>query len=96
MIYNWVDEIPLSRPKRNIARDFSDGGKVWIAILGLRGADILRKRTSSSFMWASNFKFQRLFSNTNLCIIVLMAEVVKHFIPHLVELHNYSAAHSVA
>jgi hypothetical protein len=21
-----VDEIPLSRPKRNIARDFSDGG----------------------------------------------------------------------
>ena len=28
IIYNWVDEIPLSRPKRNIARDFSDGGKV--------------------------------------------------------------------
>ena len=27
VIYNWVDEIPLSRPKRNIARDFSDGGK---------------------------------------------------------------------
>ena len=25
-VYNWVDEIPLSRPKRNIARDFSDGG----------------------------------------------------------------------
>ena len=28
MIYNWIDEIPLSRPKRNIARDFSDGGKL--------------------------------------------------------------------
>lgn len=28
IIYNWVDEIPLSRPKRNIARDFSDGGKL--------------------------------------------------------------------
>jgi hypothetical protein len=28
MIYNWIDEIPLSRPKRNIARDFSDGGKI--------------------------------------------------------------------
>eukprot|EP01025_Chloroclados_australasicus_P038913 TRINITY_DN4016_c1_g1_i3.p1 TRINITY_DN4016_c1_g1~~TRINITY_DN4016_c1_g1_i3.p1 ORF type:complete len:214 (-),score=30.14 TRINITY_DN4016_c1_g1_i3:266-907(-) len=24
-LYSWVDEIPLSRPKRNIARDFSDG-----------------------------------------------------------------------
>ena len=29
-IYNWVDEIPLSRPKRNIARDFSDCGKLTI------------------------------------------------------------------
>jgi len=25
-LYTWVDEIPLSRPKRNIARDFSDAG----------------------------------------------------------------------
>jgi hypothetical protein len=24
-IFNWVDEIPLTRPKKNIARDFSDG-----------------------------------------------------------------------
>ncbi|XP_063166461.1 sperm flagellar protein 1 isoform X2 [Candoia aspera] len=24
-LYSWVDTIPLSRPKRNIARDFSDG-----------------------------------------------------------------------
>ena len=26
-LYSWVDKIPLSRPKRNINRDFSDGGK---------------------------------------------------------------------
>ena len=25
-LYMWVDGIPLSRPKKNIARDFSDGG----------------------------------------------------------------------
>ena len=24
-IYSWIDQIPLSRPKKNIARDFSDG-----------------------------------------------------------------------
>ncbi|EPR63092.1 SPEF1 family protein [Toxoplasma gondii TgCatPRC2] len=24
-LYHWVDTIPLSRPKRNISRDFSDG-----------------------------------------------------------------------
>ncbi|CEM02240.1 unnamed protein product [Vitrella brassicaformis CCMP3155] len=51
-LYNWVDEIPLSRPKKNISRDFADG--------------------------------------------VLMAEVVSHLFPKLVELHNYSAANSVA
>ena len=27
MIYNWVDEIPLSWPKKNIGWDFADGGK---------------------------------------------------------------------
>ena len=26
-LYTWLDEIPLSRPKRNISRDFSDGGE---------------------------------------------------------------------
>ena len=25
-LYGWVDEIPLSRPKRDIRRDFADGG----------------------------------------------------------------------
>jgi uncharacterized protein (DUF3084 family) len=50
LLYTWVDAIPLSRPKKNIARDFSDG--------------------------------------------VLMAEIVKHFFPKLVQLHNYSSASS--
>ena len=49
-VYVWVDEVPLSRPKRNIARDFSDG--------------------------------------------VLAAELVAHYFPRLVELHNYSPANS--
>lgn len=25
LLYNWVDETPLSRPKKNISRDFADG-----------------------------------------------------------------------
>lgn len=25
-LYSFVDEVPLSRPKKNIARDFGDGG----------------------------------------------------------------------
>lgn len=51
-IYKWVDTIPLSRAKKNIARDFSDG--------------------------------------------VLISEVVHHFFPKLIELHNYSATNSVS
>ena len=61
-VYNWVDEIPLSRPKKNISRDFSDCGKS---------------------------KHNCLF------VLVLVAEVLKHYLPNLVELHNYSNAHSV-
>ncbi|KAM4851998.1 sperm flagellar protein 1-like [Thomomys bottae] len=44
----WLDGLPLSRPKRHLARDFSDG--------------------------------------------VLVAEIVKHFCPRLVDLHNYIPA----
>ena len=51
-LYEWVDEIPLSRPKRNIARDFSDA--------------------------------------------VLLAEVIAHYQPRLVQLHNYSSANSLS
>eukprot|EP00357_Protocruzia_adherens_P013258 CAMPEP_0115012288 /NCGR_PEP_ID=MMETSP0216-20121206/24630_1 /TAXON_ID=223996 /ORGANISM="Protocruzia adherens, Strain Boccale" /LENGTH=252 /DNA_ID=CAMNT_0002381281 /DNA_START=142 /DNA_END=900 /DNA_ORIENTATION=- len=51
MVYNWVDEIPLSRPKKNITRDFSDG--------------------------------------------LLMAEVIKHYHPRMVEIHNYTATGAV-
>ncbi|KAL2652438.1 hypothetical protein R1flu_020566 [Riccia fluitans] len=52
LLYSWIDGIPLSRPKRNIARDFSDG--------------------------------------------VLVAEVLAHYCPKLVDVHNYSAANSLA
>lgn len=51
-LYQWIDDIPLTRPKRSISRDFSDG--------------------------------------------VLAAELVCHFFPKLVDLHNYSAANSVS
>jgi len=44
-LYAWIDTIPLSKPKKSIARDFADA--------------------------------------------VCMAEVVHHYFPRLVELHNY-------
>jgi len=50
-LYEWVDEFPLSRPKRNITRDFADGAMV--------------------------------------------AEIIKHYFPRMVELHNYPQAHAL-
>lgn len=29
-LYAWVDQVPLSRPKKDIKRDFSDGGKSFL------------------------------------------------------------------
>ena len=29
-LYTWIDEVPLSRPKRNITRDFADGGELLV------------------------------------------------------------------
>jgi CH-like domain in sperm protein len=51
-LYVWIDQIPLSKPKRNFTRDFADG--------------------------------------------VACAEVVRHFIPRIVDLHNYSNANSIS
>lgn len=47
-LYQWIDRVPLSRPKKNIGKDFSDG--------------------------------------------VLVGEIIKHYFPRLVDLHNYTPA----
>jgi len=47
-LYRWIDAVPLSRPKKNIARDFSDG--------------------------------------------VSVAEIIHHYLPRAVEVHNYGVA----
>ena len=49
-LYEWIDSIPLSREKKNIARDFCDG--------------------------------------------VLTAEIMKHYYPKMVDVHNYPEASS--
>ena len=52
MIYNWVDEIPLSRPKKNIGRDFADGGKIF--------SNSLNSRNNSS-LFPNNCRTSQLF-----------------------------------
>jgi hypothetical protein len=85
-IYTWVDQIPLSRPKRNIARDFADGGNgAWCSgFVSSQGRSRVVTRDSNSYY----------------CVLyrisaVLVSEITKHFFPRMVELHNYSSSHSV-
>ena len=44
ILYQWVDQIPLSRPKRNIARDFADGGARAALEPGLVARVVVRAR----------------------------------------------------
>ena len=32
LVYQWVDSVPLTRTKKNIARDFSDGCKLYYLV----------------------------------------------------------------
>lgn len=50
-LYIWIDSLPLSRPKKRIERDFSDG--------------------------------------------ILVAEIIRYYLPDLVEMHNYTPANSL-
>lgn len=93
-----MDEIPLSRPKRNIARDFADGGELLYLIMLpmlLPAADCLDG--SASVQVPPTYVL--LLPMLVLCLpAVLLAEVVAHYFPKLVELHNYrySAANASA
>jgi len=40
-LYTWIDNIPLSRPKKDLKRDFSDGGT---KVLLLRTYEVLFKK----------------------------------------------------
>jgi hypothetical protein len=79
-LYTWVDKVPLSRPKRNIARDFSDGGKDGLG-------------PGSPFSALLGRQLRSPPSLTSLA--VLFAEIINHYLPKIVEIHNYSAANSL-
>lgn len=86
-LYEWVDSVPLSRPKRNITRDFADGGTP--ACGGSARRPLLpahcRRQPPHHATPRHHLPFPRA---------VLTAEIVHHYFPKLVELHNYSPAHN--
>jgi len=71
-LYAWIDGIPFSRPKKNIARDFSDGG------------------TRFLFTFSSPIMIPITFDT----FPVLCAELIAHFQPKNVDMHNYFPASS--
>lgn len=89
-LYAWLDKIPLSRPKRHITRDFSDGGRKtnlgWLAGGAKHALVWLQTACSCTLRWFNCLSVEPC--------LVLAAEVVKHFLPKLVDLHNYTSANS--
>ena len=61
-IYAWIDAIPLSRPKRNIARDFSDG--VMLAEVRCIHPNTLQTSCFANSPSLLLFDVPSLFSNT--------------------------------
>lgn len=111
-LYAWIDNIPLSRPKRNISRDFSDGGRSLEFSLKAKLAfklkdDLLSTnrvvKVNSSLIKNTFWHHLAIRANLFICLfisaslllfVVMAAEVVKHFFPKLVEMHNYVPANS--
>ena len=75
-LYAWIDEIPLSRQKKNISRDFSDGGMHYIKYIIIHLHNFI--------IYSLIFPFS----------LVMAAEIVHHFFPRIIEIHNYPAANS--
>jgi hypothetical protein len=76
-VYAWVDSIPLSRPKKAINRDFADAGA----------------RFGRSTLPLMSLLLIVLFGEPPLptsSLAVLLAEIVHHYHPRAVELHNYA------
>ena len=95
--------MPLSRPKRNIARDFSDGKSTPLArsnpvlpAVRVFFVTLPRANEYSRARGGALAYERRPCSQPAICAGVLMAETVHHFYPKLVELHNYSAANAFA
>lgn len=64
LLYTWIDGIPLSRPKRNISRDFSDAGnqfsrvdQLWICSsrLLVKRINWVKGHPKNEMKWLLNF-----------------------------------------
>ena len=83
-----VDEIPLSRLKRSLARDFADGGErfTWHCFR-LRLSNTFCSISICTSVDALSPPFSTDVAPTGTAVLV--AEVVHHYYPKLVDLHNY-------
>uniref|UniRef100_A0A8B9ECD5 Sperm flagellar 1 n=1 Tax=Anser cygnoides TaxID=8845 RepID=A0A8B9ECD5_ANSCY len=98
-LYRWVDAVPLSRPRRNIARDFSDGGARGPGPPGSRagawgglGRGCGARPGPSVGPGPASRPCPR--ASPPPPPPVLAAELVKFFFPAMVQLHSYVPASS--
>ena len=92
-----MDELPLSRPKKHIARDFADGGETPAhhtetqAETAYAATLVITKDQHSLMRTLAGSQSEYTYTLP----AVLVAEVVNHEAPRIVEVHNYSSANGV-
>ena len=92
-VYRWIDSLPLTKAKKNIARDFSDAGHTPSPSSTALVADAHCRAAATPQTPLSHSLPARLSADV---LAVLLSEVLHHYHPKLVDLHNYSPALSLA
>jgi hypothetical protein len=76
-LYAWIDQIPLSRPKKRIEKDFADGGK-----------RIFLYFTCVLFLLFCKYLNNKVFFGFILYYLVMVAELIKYYFPSWVKNTN--------
>lgn len=77
-LYAWIDKIPLSRPKRHITRDFSDGGRKLKLPAWLRRSEASSWRRTVSIC---NAIASWMFGSNTLWVCALCCDLTASLLP---------------
>lgn len=102
-IYTWIEQIQFSKPKKNLARDFSDGGNNNKNEKNFIRSQFFLLLFLFFFFFLIGFNVKTVFSsslplppNRHPIHPVFMAELLKRYYPKHIDIHNYVPGNSVA
>uniref|UniRef100_A0A8W8J1T8 CH-like domain-containing protein n=1 Tax=Magallana gigas TaxID=29159 RepID=A0A8W8J1T8_MAGGI len=93
-LYTWIDSIPLSRPKKNIGRDFSDGVLVaeivqyyFPKLIQMHNYTTASSSSQKKENWLLLNRYRRL--HCSLCLCMVSGAVANFTSPGIPHHYNY-------